>query len=99
MSLKFPITWRLRECMHKAKIDSVLELHRRVTKVDPTAIKYAQLARMVDGPPIRLNLHTLTVLTVVLSCKVSDILDVPAPDVPAIEHGNGDSGADLKKVG
>lgn len=30
MSINFPITWRLRECMAKAKIDSALELHRRM---------------------------------------------------------------------
>ena len=80
MSITFPITWRLRECMAKAKIDSALELHRRMKQVDPDVINYAQLARMIDTPPARLNLQTLTVLTVVLSCKVSDIMDVPPPD-------------------
>ena len=30
MSLNYPVTWRLRECMQKAKIDSALELHRRM---------------------------------------------------------------------
>lgn len=81
--MKFPITWRLRECMQKAKIDSASELHRRIKLVDPNAINYAQLARMIDTPPARLNLNTLTVLTIVLSCRVSDILDVPPPsDVP-----------------
>jgi len=83
MSLNFPITWRLRECMAKAKIDSALELHRRMKLVDQNVINYAQLARMIDTPPARLNLQTLMVLTVVLSCRVSDILDVPPPsDVP-----------------
>ncbi|HQX07447.1 MAG TPA: helix-turn-helix transcriptional regulator [Zoogloea sp.] len=77
MSLNYPVTWRLRECMQKAKIDSALELHRRMKLVDPKVINYAQLARMIDTPPARLNLQTLTVLTVVLSCKVSDIMDVP----------------------
>lgn len=80
MSLNYPITWRLRECMQKAKVDSALELHRRIKLVDQNAINYAQLARMIDTPPARLNLQTLTVLTIVLSCKVSDILDVPPPD-------------------
>ena len=80
--LNYPVTWRLRECMQRAKIDSALELHRRMKMVDPAVIKYAQLARMIDSPPIRLNLDTLTVLTIVLSCKVSDILDVPPPPLP-----------------
>lgn len=80
MSLNFPVTWRLRECMQRAKIDSASELHRRMKQVDPKAINYAQLARMIDTPPARLNLQTLTVLTVVLSCKVSDIMDVSPPD-------------------
>ncbi len=80
MSLNFPVTWRLRECMQKAKIDSALELHRRMKLVDQNVINYAQLARMIDTPPARLNLQTLMVLTVVLSCKVSDIMDVPPPD-------------------
>ena len=80
MSLNYPITWRLRECKQKAKVDSALELHRRIKLVDQNAINYAQLARMIDTPPARLNLQTLTVLTIVLSCKVSDILDVPPPD-------------------
>ena len=77
--LNYPVTWRLRECMQRANIDSALELHRRMKLVDQNAIQYAQLARMIDSPPIRLNLDTLTVLTIVLSCKVSDILDVPPP--------------------
>ena len=80
--LNYPVTWRLRECMQRANIDSALELHRRMKLVDQKAIQYAQLARMIDSPPIRLNLHTLTVLTIVLSCKVSDILDVPSPPLP-----------------
>jgi len=80
MSLKYPVTWRLRECMQAAKIDTVTELHNRIKAIAPDAIKYAQLARMIDTPPARLNLQTLTVLTVVLSCKVSDIMDVPPPD-------------------
>ncbi len=80
MSLNFPVTWRLRECMQKSKIDSALELHRRMKLVDQNVINYAQLARMIDTPPARLNLQTLTVLTVVLSCKVSDIMDVPPPE-------------------
>ena len=66
--------------MQKAKIDSALELHRRMKLVDQNVINYAQLARMIDTPPARLNLQTLMVLTVVLSCKVSDIMDVPPPD-------------------
>ena len=80
MSLKYPVTWRLRECMQAAKIDTVTELHNRIKAIAPDAIKYAQLARIVESPPARLNLQTLTVLTVVLSCKVSDIMDVPPPD-------------------
>jgi len=84
MSLNFPITWRLRECMQKAKIDSARELHRRIKLIHPKAINYAQLARMIDTPPARLNLHTLSVLTVVLSCKVSDIMDVPPPETLSV---------------
>lgn len=87
MSLNFPITWRLRECMRRANIDSASELHRRMKQVDKESINYAQLARMIDSPPARLNLQTLTVLTVVLSCKVSDIMDVPPPDT-ALEVEN-----------
>lgn len=77
MSLKYPVTWRLRECMKAAGIDSATELHRRITAIDKNAIKYAQLARIVDKPPARLNLQTLVVLTIVLGCRVGDILDVP----------------------
>ena len=74
--MNYPVTWRLRQCMQAATIESVSELHRRMKQVDPAAINYAQLARIIDEPPARLNLQTLTVLTIVLSCKVSDILDV-----------------------
>ena len=80
MSLNYPITWRLRECMQKAKVDSALELHRRIKLVDQNALKYGQRPRMIDKPPARLNLQTLTVLTIVLSYKVRAILDVPPPD-------------------
>lgn len=77
----YPVTWRLRECMQAAKVESVSELHRRMKQIDSSSINYAQLARIIDEPPARLNLQTLTVLTIVLSCNVSDILDVrPTPE-------------------
>lgn len=79
MSLKYPVTWRLRECMQAAKIDTVTELHNRIKAIAPDAIKYAQLARIVESPPARLNLQTLAVLTIVLGCRPGDILD-PRPD-------------------
>lgn len=82
MSVSFPVTWRLRECMERAGIESVTELHRRVLSIAPDAVKYAQLARMVDTPPARLNLSTLTLLTIVLACRSSDILDVPHQELP-----------------
>ena len=69
MSLKYPVTWRLRECMQAAKIDTVTELHNRIKAIAPDAIKYAQLARIVESPPARLNLQTLAVLTIVLGCR------------------------------
>ena len=75
MSLEYPVSWRLRQCMQAAGIASVTELHAKLRKLDPSAVKYAQLARMIDSPPARLNLKTLTLLTVVLGCRVSDILD------------------------
>ena len=79
MSLEYPVSWRLRQCMQAAGITSVTELHEKIRKLDPDSVKYAQLARMIDSPPARLNLKTLTLLTVALSCRVSDILDV-GPD-------------------
>lgn len=88
MSLKFPVTWRLRECMQAAKIDTVTELHNRIKAIAPDAIKYAQLARIVDAPPARLNLQTLTILTVVLGCRPGDILD-PRPEEAAAPQEGG----------
>ena len=79
MSLEYPVRRRLRQCMQAAGITSVAELHEKIRKLDPKSVKYAQLARMIDSPPARLNLKTLTLLTVVLGCRVSDILDV-GPD-------------------
>lgn len=76
MSSKYPVIWRLRECMRAAQIESVTDLYRRIKAIDPEAVKYAQLARIIDKPPVRLNLQTLAVLTIVLCCRVSDILDV-----------------------
>ena len=75
MSLRYPVTWRLRQCMQAAGISSVSELHEKMRNLDTDTVKYAQLARMIDSPPARLNLKTLTLLTVVLGCRVSDILD------------------------
>ena len=75
MSLRYPVTWRLRQCMQAAGISSVAELHEKMRNLDTDTVKYAQLARMIDSPPARLNLKTLTLLTVVLGCRVSDILD------------------------
>lgn len=82
MSIKYSVTWRLRECMQSAGVESVSELHRRIKAIDKNAINYAQLARIVARPPCRLNLQTLVVLTIVLSCRVSDILDVPPASWP-----------------
>ena len=79
MSLRYPVTWRLRQCMQAAGISSVAELHEKMRNLDTDTVKYAQLARMIDSPPARLNLKTLTLLTVVLGCRVSDILDA-GPD-------------------
>ncbi len=84
MSLHFPVTWRLRECMKAANIETVTELHNRIQAVDPDAIKYAQLARIVDTPPARLNLQTLMVLTIVLGCRPGDILD-PRPEAEPMQ--------------
>ena len=74
------IRWKVRERMVAAKIPSVSELHRKMRALDPETVCFAQFADIIDVPPARLNLQTLTVLTVVLSCKVSDIMDVPPPD-------------------
>ena len=79
MSLEYPVRWPLRQCMQAAGIPPVADLHEKIRKLDPKSVKYAQLARMIDSPPARLNLKTLTLLTVALSCRVSDILDV-GPD-------------------
>ncbi|WP_126448031.1 helix-turn-helix domain-containing protein [Sulfuricystis multivorans] len=79
MSLIFPVTWRLRECMEAANIHTVTELHHRIMAIAPDTIKYAQLARIVQSPPARLNLQTLAVLTIVLGCRPGDLLD-PQPN-------------------
>ena len=50
MSITFPITWRLRECMAKAKIDSALELHRRMKQVVPNRSQLTIESRRPDRP-------------------------------------------------
>lgn len=68
--------WRLRERMKIAEIHSASELHRRLRKTDPGSIHFAQLATLIDKPPARLTLRTITALAIVLKCQIGDILGV-----------------------
>lgn len=71
--------WRLRERMATAGITTAKELHKKLQRIDANTINYAQVARIIDHPPARLNLRTLVGLTIVLDCRVGDVLDV-GPD-------------------
>jgi DNA-binding Xre family transcriptional regulator len=79
MKTSTTICWQLRERMLEAGISSVQELHNRVKEIDPGALRYAYLARIVKQPPVRLNLKTLGLLARVLRCDPGDILRGPAP--------------------
>jgi DNA-binding Xre family transcriptional regulator len=74
------IVWRLRECMANAGIESVQELHDRINCLDPKAIRYAFLARIVKRPPVRLNLNTLGLLARVLKCNPGNIVSLSIKD-------------------
>ena len=68
--------WRLRERMNLAGFRSASELHREIKKLDPDSINFAQFATLIDQPPARLTLRTITALAIVLKCQVGDILGV-----------------------
>ena len=68
--------WRLRERMHLAGFNSASELHREVKRIDPDSINFAQFATLIDQPPARLTLRTITALAVALKCQIGDILGV-----------------------
>ncbi|MBZ0094560.1 MAG: helix-turn-helix transcriptional regulator [Sulfuricella sp.] len=72
--------WTLRQRMKDCGIRTATDLHNRLKNVDPNAVGFAQFARIIDQPPARLNLRTLVGLTIVLDCKVADLLDV-GPDL------------------
>ncbi len=73
------LQWRLRERMNAAGIHTATELHDRLKRLDEGAVQYAQLARMINQPPARLNLRTLELLTIALGCGVDELL-VSGPD-------------------
>lgn len=77
------LQWRLRECMNAAGVRTATDLYERLKRLDDRAVQYAQVARMINKPPARLNLRTLELLMTVLGCRVSELL-VAGPDQP---HG------------
>lgn len=79
------LQWRLRERMNAAGIHTATELHKRLKGLDEEAVQYAQLARMIDQPPARLNLRTLELLAIALGCGVGELLAV-GPDQPQGIH-------------
>lgn len=70
------ILWQLKERMTEVGFDRVVDLYDQIKRIDPGAVKYAQLARIVADPPARLNLRVLAVLCQVLDCRPGDIIDV-----------------------
>ena len=71
--------WRLRERMRIAGIQTASELHREIKKIDSSSVNFAQFATLVDKPPARLTLRTVTALATVLQCQIGDILGVDLP--------------------
>ena len=75
------LSWRLAECMKAAGIASARDLYEKIKTIKPESLdySYSSVARMISQPPARLNLRMLVILTIVLRCSVTDILDV-GPD-------------------
>ena len=71
-----PPEWRLREQMNRAGIKSAAELHRRLVETYGTTISAAQVSRLVNGPPERLNLQWLAEVCNLLECSPDDVLTV-----------------------
>ena len=82
----FTPVWRLREQMTRAGYQSASELHRDLKKLDPDSINFAQFATLIDQPPARLTLRTITALAILLKCQVGDILGVDPANFDKVEE-------------
>jgi|AMWB02.1.fsa_nt_gi DNA-binding Xre family transcriptional regulator len=69
------ISWRLDVAMVERKIRTVTELQRRLEAFG-VSISTAQLGRIVNGRPQRINSDLLEALVNVLDCPVSDLLRI-----------------------
>lgn len=62
--------------MLAAGFTSASALHREILKIDPDSVKFAQFVTLIDKPPARLTLRTVTALAIVLKCQIGDFLGV-----------------------
>lgn len=69
------LEWRLRVMMAERKIKTVTELKRRLDNIGVT-ISTAQLGRMIDVFPSRLNRDVFAGLLTVLQCEPADLIRV-----------------------
>ena len=68
--------WRVRERMAAAGFTSVSALHREIKKIDADSVNFAQFVTLIDQPPARLTLRTVTALAIALRCQIGDFLGV-----------------------
>ncbi len=62
--------------MHAAGFRSASALHRELKKLDQASVSFSQFVTLIDKPPARLTLRTITALATILKCQVGDILEV-----------------------
>lgn len=69
------IEWRIHILMAEKNIRTNTELHERLARAG-FAISLAQLGRVVNTLPLKLNTHLLLGLLTVLECNVEDLIRI-----------------------